>query len=190
MEFVDESTVKLDKVLNELDEFVLEFIGLLVKHTKYVIVSGYVSILFGRSRGTEDIDIFIPKLTKQQAESLYADLKGAKFHAYNAEGPALFYNHLSEEIAPHIAKESTIIPNIELKFAKNEVDEETLSNPMKVIIGSKELLISPPEMQIPYKKIILGAEKDLEDALHLENIFEGKIDPEKTAKYEEMLRHE
>ncbi|MBI2141461.1 hypothetical protein HYU16_03480, partial [Candidatus Woesearchaeota archaeon] len=55
MEFVDDKTIKLDKVLNELDKFVLKFIKILEKHADYVIVSGYVSILFGRSRSTEDI---------------------------------------------------------------------------------------------------------------------------------------
>lgn len=46
MEFVDSHTIKLNKVLNELDVFVLEFTRLLERHTPYVIVRGYISILF------------------------------------------------------------------------------------------------------------------------------------------------
>jgi hypothetical protein len=50
-----------DKVLSELDIFVLDFLNILKTYTDYVIVSGYVTILFGRARGTEDIDIIMLK---------------------------------------------------------------------------------------------------------------------------------
>jgi len=46
-----------NKVISELDEFVVDFIHVLEQYTEYVIVSGYVCILFGRARGTESIDI-------------------------------------------------------------------------------------------------------------------------------------
>ena len=45
--------IVLDRELNELDSFVLEFIKCL--QSRYVIVAGYVAILLGRSRTTDDI---------------------------------------------------------------------------------------------------------------------------------------
>ena len=51
MEFVDSKTIRMDKVVNELDRFVFDFIKILEKQADYVIVSGYVAILYGRSRG-------------------------------------------------------------------------------------------------------------------------------------------
>lgn len=57
MEYIaDKKEIILDKELNNLDKFVLEFTELL---EEYVVVSGYVSILFGRSRMTEDVDLLI-----------------------------------------------------------------------------------------------------------------------------------
>ena len=51
----------IEKELSNLDNFVHQFIGLLESlKIEYTIVSGYVSILLGRSRGTEDVDILIP----------------------------------------------------------------------------------------------------------------------------------
>ncbi len=50
-----------NKTLSELDIFVLDFLSVLKAYTDYVIVSGYVTILFGRARGTEDIDIIMLK---------------------------------------------------------------------------------------------------------------------------------
>jgi hypothetical protein len=49
-----------EKHLTLLDMFVLGFIRVLELCTPYVIVSRYVAILFGRSRGTEDVDILVP----------------------------------------------------------------------------------------------------------------------------------
>ncbi len=54
-------TIRLDKELNALDEFVLHFVNSI--KSDYVIVSGYVSILFGRARMSEDVDDLIPKET-------------------------------------------------------------------------------------------------------------------------------
>ena len=48
--------IKLEKELNDLDQFVIDFTSVLNKeHIIYVIVSGYVSILFGRNRASEDL---------------------------------------------------------------------------------------------------------------------------------------
>lgn len=47
-----------------MDKFVLNFVKVLQRHTLYIIVSGYVAILFGRGMATDDIDIFIPKTSK------------------------------------------------------------------------------------------------------------------------------
>ena len=51
-----------DRELSNLDKLVLKFIKILEKHVDYVIISGYVSILLGRSRATEDVDVFINKI--------------------------------------------------------------------------------------------------------------------------------
>ena len=45
-----------------LEKMAEEFARVLEKHAKYIIVSGFVAIAHGRSRGTEDIDFIIEKL--------------------------------------------------------------------------------------------------------------------------------
>jgi len=57
---LDSGSLVLDKELSDLDLKVLEFSQLLEElEVDYVIVSGYVAILTGRSRGTEDVDFLI-----------------------------------------------------------------------------------------------------------------------------------
>lgn len=55
--------IEFEKKLNKLDFFVFDFVKMLDKtKVKYVLVSGYVSILFGRSRLSEDIDVIVEKM--------------------------------------------------------------------------------------------------------------------------------
>ena len=65
MKWINEKTIYIEKVLNELDKLLLSFIRILEKYFEYVVVAGYVSILFGRSKATEDIDILIKKRIKK-----------------------------------------------------------------------------------------------------------------------------
>ena len=55
-----DGVIHLTKVLNVVDEFVVDFLALLKSEKiTYVIMSGYVILLFGRPRITEDVDMFI-----------------------------------------------------------------------------------------------------------------------------------
>jgi len=68
---VEEGKIILDRELTELDCFVQEFLAVLKKHSDYLVVSGYVSIATGRTRGTEDIDVIIPVMGLKKFESLF-----------------------------------------------------------------------------------------------------------------------
>jgi len=94
----------------------------------------------------------------------------------NPENENGLYEMLEEKLGIRAAKKDTIIPNIEIKFIKDEIDSYTLKNHIKVILNKKfNFFISPIEIEIPYK-LYLGSEKDIEDALYLWEIFQGKID--------------
>lgn len=59
IEFKDDK-ILFNRELSILDSFVLDFTeNLVTNNIKYVIISGYVAILFGRSRMSEDVDILI-----------------------------------------------------------------------------------------------------------------------------------
>lgn len=164
-----------NKVFTALDEFVSDFMKLLEGSTDYVIVSGYVGILFGRARGTEDIDTIIRYMDKDTFTSFYQRLSREGYYFLNPEDVTGLYEMLEEGLRVRIAKEDTIIPNIELKFVKDDFDRYSIDNRLEVVIGEKHLFISPIELQIPYK-LYLGSDKDIEDAVYLGDIFKGEID--------------
>jgi len=188
MKFLGEKTIKLDKILNKLDKFALEFTSILKKHTAYVIVSGYVSILFGRSRASEDIDLLVPKMEKAAFLQLYNDLV-KRFECLNSSNPEeLYHDYLLQGTAIRFSRKEKPIPNVEFKFAKTSMDYESLKQKLCVKIRAKELFISPIEMQIAFKEVALGSDKDLEDAEHLKAVFEKDLNITKLKEYRRLLR--
>ncbi|MBR9691619.1 hypothetical protein GOV06_02435 [Candidatus Woesearchaeota archaeon] len=186
---ISNKQIILDKVINELDRFVIDFTNILKKHTNYVIVSGYVSILFGRTRTTEDIDLLVPKMNLVDFKKLYQDILSNNFWCINAENPEVIYNdYLNKDIAVRFARKDAAVPNMEFKLIRTIVDKTSLKESIEVKIGKNILKISPLEMQIAFKKKILGAPKDMEDARHLEKLFKDSLNMKKLKKYEQMLR--
>lgn len=164
-----------DKAISSLDKFVFEFIKSLSKHANYVIVSGYVAILFGRNRSSEDIDIFIERIDFDRFQSLWNEIT-KKFECINTRDVKRAYDdYLSSSISLRFSKKKTFIPNVEIKFPKIEIDYWSLSERKKVVLNNHQLFIAPLELQIPFK-LFLGSEKDIEDAKHIYGIFNDKID--------------
>lgn len=172
-----------DKVLSKLDKFVLEFIKILQKHMKYVVISGYVPILFGRTRGTEDVDIFIENIDKKTFVNFYKELIKNNYYFLNPENENGLYEMLTENLGIRAAKKDTIIPNIEMKFIKDDIDLFTIESRVEVILNKKfKFFISPIEVEIPYK-LYLGSEKDIEDAVHLWEIFKDNLDKKLMSRF-------
>ena len=81
--------------LDILSKFTKDFCDIVEKHTKYVIVSGFLAISSGRSRGTEDIDIIVSKLTLNEFKVLHLELS-KKFSLLHLEGETIeiIYDYL------------------------------------------------------------------------------------------------
>ena len=173
---VKKKEIVVDKELNNLDKFVLDFMEIIGQYVDYVIISGYVSILLGRSRGTEDVDMFIPKLSFDQFQKVFDDVI-KRFECMNASNAQGAFSLLEENIALRFFYEGVPVPNIELKFVKTNLDKFALENRIKVIINEKKLFISPLELQIAFK-LFLGSDKDFEDAKHLYSLFANQLDNE------------
>jgi hypothetical protein len=188
MKFIDKKTIKIDREISDLDNFTLDFIKILEKNTDYVIVSGYVAILLGRARASEDVDVIIPKIDFPKFQSLYTELKKNNFYCLNAEEVSTVYDYLKDNLAVRFAKNDTIIPNIEMKWIKSDFDRFALENTIDVNLSKGKLRISHLELQIAFKEEVLKSPKDLEDARHLEKIAEGYLDNKLINKYREMLR--
>jgi hypothetical protein len=175
MEIINKKTIKLSKELNKLDKLVLKFVRILARHTDYVIVSGYVAILFGRSRATEDIDVFINDIGADKFQKLCSELYRKGFWCLNEEEPTEIYNILIEGMAVRFAIKHDIIPNFEIKLAKSDAARNALKTKIKVIMRGGGIYISSIKEQIEFKRLYLKSDKDLEDAKHLEKVFKDEL---------------
>ena len=179
----------INKEPNNLDKLVIEFIDILKKHIDYVLISGYVSILLGRSRTTEDIDLFIKKIDFQTFNKFYQELKENNFWCINEEKPEEVFKYLQEGCAVRFAKQNSVIPNFEIKFPKKELDEQTFIDYLIAKLPNTSLKISSLERHIAFKKYYLCSDKDLEDARHIEELFKDKINYEKVNKLKNILEN-
>ena len=174
---------------NILDEFVSDFIHILEKHVVYVLVSGYVAICHGRARGTEDIDVIVEKIEKNKFIKLHNDLVDGGFESIQNDKPEILYNnYLLENTSIRYVRHGTLIPDMEVKLVKDELDEYQLEKRIKLPLTETEFYFSTPETNIAFKEELLKSDKDLEDARHLRIIYEEKLNQQEIQKIKDMIR--
>lgn len=180
---LDEETLRIDRQLSTLDEAVLAFADVLDScEVEYVIVSGYVAILTGRSRATEDVDVILGELTESETNELVDTLTERDYW-----GMAMpledMYSMLSDGDRIRIAEAEEFYPNFEVWFASNEIERMALANALTVEFADGTIEISPIELQIAFKLHLAQRAnspdgKDMEDALHLYVTFEEAFNTE------------
>jgi hypothetical protein len=176
---VERKEIILNRELSELDKFVFDFIRILEKYVDYVIISGYISILLGRSRATEDVDLFLKKIDKSVFSKLYEELDQSGFWCLNADSSESSLDYLERGYAIRFAKKNQAIPNFEIKFPKRKLDLGTFEDFLIVKTKGWDLKISSLERQIAFKETYLGTEKDLEDAEHIRVLFKDKLNKDR-----------
>ncbi len=176
-----------DKTILEL--FAEDFCEVVEKHCKYIVCSGFVAIAHGRSRATEDIDMIIKKLTRENFISLHNDLIKAGFECMQSENPETIYeDYLIENLSVRYTKKGEFLPEMEVKFARDELDEEQLKDRQKLDFVKLDVYFSSIESNIAFKEELLSADKDLEDAKHLRIIYEGKLDEDKIKNIKNKIK--
>lgn len=178
--------IKLDREPSELDKFAINFSKAIGRRTRYVIVSGYVSILLGRARVSEDIDMLIPVMQEAEWVKIYSALEKEGYYCLNA-GARESYTLLRDGLAARFAPKGIVIPNMEIMFAAKKIQKLALATAITVTIKKDKVKVSNLELQIAYKEIALGSPKDLEDARHLRKVLRKTINMQKLKEYERML---
>jgi predicted nucleotidyltransferase len=181
-------TILLNKSLNGLDRFVLKFTKILEqKKIRCVLISGYVVILLGRNRTSEDVDMFVEQLDYERFKDLWNTLTD-EFECINTPTVDDAYNeYITKGTSLRFSKKGTFIPNIEFKFPKTQLDTWTLAERKSLLLNGKQLFISPLELQVSYK-LFLGSEKDIEDAKYLYDLTKEHLDPELFDEFNTKLK--
>ena len=173
-----------------LDEFVEDFCKIIDKHVKYIICSGFVAIAHGRSRGTEDIDMIIEKIPIDRFINLHNELVNNKFICIQSDKPIEIYNYLiSKDSVRYVRDEEGMFPpEMEIKFAKDELDESQIKERTKLPLTNLDIYFSSIETNIAFKEELLKTDKDMEDARHLKIIYKEQINEEKINKIKNKIK--
>lgn len=173
---IDKSGISLRKRLNIYDRLALEFSGILRRqHVRHVFVSGYVAILFGRARVSEDVDLLLEPLDAKRFTRLWkALISRFECHATDEPGDA-FERYFSEGVALRFSRPGSPMPNVEMKRIKDAHDRRSLEGALSVRLNDRVVPISPLGLQIAYK-LHLGSRKDLQDARYLYRTVGGMVD--------------
>lgn len=186
---VEGDVIVLHRELTELDKFVKKFLDILTRHSDYLIVSGYVSISTGRTRGTEDVDILVPVLPRDVFEALFHDLVNNGFWCYQGDAVGELYDYVKGKMHIRFAREGEMFPNIELVPVDRtkKVQFFEFAHPQKMLVADFEFKVPPLEFEILYKERVLGSAKDIADALHLRTLFSSILSEEKFKRFEAIV---
>ena len=174
-----------------LDKFVEDFVKVVEKHCKYIIVSGFVAIAHGRSRGTEDIDMIIERIPKERFINLHNSLINAGFDCMQSEKPNIIYDDYlikGDSIRYTGAGINHLPPEMELKLAKDELDTYQISTRQKFPFTGLDVYFSNIEMNIAFKEELLKSDKDMEDARHLRIIYKEDLDEKEINKIKKKIK--
>ena len=128
-------------------------------------------------------------MDREKFFKLFEDLEKEGFWCLNAEkADSSFDNYLAKKVAIRLAKKDKVIPNVELKFAKNDFDLMTIKERIEVKTKKGSLFISRLEEEIAYKEKVLGTEKDTEDARFLRKVFEKSLNLTKIEEIKKRLK--
>jgi predicted nucleotidyltransferase len=121
-----EDTLVVERDPNQLDDLALSFSGVLRElDIAHVFIAGYVSILAGRARSTEDVDVLIEELDEDSVTELADELAARGFW-----GPAMpltsMYEMLSGGDNIWVAPDDQVTPHLEVKFVRDEFDRASL----------------------------------------------------------------
>ncbi|MFH0798472.1 MAG: hypothetical protein V1906_03615 [Candidatus Woesearchaeota archaeon] len=173
---------------NILDDFCTSFCKIVDRHCKYIIVSGFMAIASGRVRGTEDIDMIIQRMDKEKIRSLHIDLTSNNFVCMQSDDAEEIYDYLYDNTSVRYTAKDKPLPEMEVKFAKDELDNFQISTRMKIPMTGLDVWFSSINMNIAFKEEYLKSDKDMEDAKHLRIVYSDLIDEAEIDNIKRMIR--
>ncbi|MBI5036420.1 hypothetical protein HZC09_03680 [Candidatus Micrarchaeota archaeon] len=174
---------------NILDAVCTSFCSVLEKHVKYIVVSGFVAISSGRTRGTEDIDVIIERLPSEQFEKLHEALAGAGFECIQGHDPKMLYaDYLKDNLGVRYVLKDHLLPEMEVKLAKDILDEYQFERRVKLPLTGLDIWFSSVNANIAFKEELLKSDKDLEDARHLRAVYAEQVDENEVGKLKQLIR--
>ena len=190
----EDGVLVIDRELSEFDRRAFAFFELLDEvGIDYLVVSGYLLLLTGRQRMTEDVDLILSVQTSDRLDELATRLDE---EGYVANPPPL--DRLPEFIEDgHVGvhAEGARVPTFDLSLGKTELERDAFADSLHVEVDDQSLQVTAFEQQIAYILSMLHdpsdhTAMDFLDALHLYRLFEDQLDMDSLRSYAHRLNAE
>ncbi|MGV8150212.1 MAG: hypothetical protein ACP5NV_00615 [Candidatus Woesearchaeota archaeon] len=173
---------------NILNNFCTRFCNIVAKYAAYVVVSGFVAISSGRIRGTEDIDIIISRLNFDTFKKMHSELLRKGFIAMQSDNvKTLYEDYLKNNLSLRYTLTDMPLPEMELKFSKDVLDEYQLKTKIKLPLTGLDIWFSSINMNVAFKEHYLKSSKDLADARHLRIVYPEFVNEREISKIIKMI---
>jgi len=173
---------------NILDQFCEEFCEIVEKYCKYIIVSGFLVIASGRTRGTEDIDMIIERIPLDTFVKLCKELDDKGFECMQSPQAENTYEYLLDNTSIRFTRKGEHLPEMEMKFAKDELDLFQLGQRVKLELTGLNVWFGSIAMNIAFKEEYLKSIKDLEDAKYLRLVYKEMVDEDEIKAIKKMIK--
>lgn len=173
---------------NILDKFCTDFCNIVERHCKYIIVSGFLAIASGRTRGTEDIDMIIERISLEKFKEMFANLSTEGFVCMQSNSPEEIYDYLQDKTSVRFTRRDEELPEMEVKFSKDLLDEYQLKNRVKLKLTGLDVWFSNININVAFKEEYLKSPKDMEDSRHLRIVYADLIDEEEINKIKQLIK--
>ena len=181
-----DGTLVVERPATELDELAIAFSEILTRlEIEHVFIAGYLAILTGRARATDDIDVLIEVLSEGDTDRLVAALRERGY--WSPETPLdAMYESLSAGTNVRVAPSGQTTPHVEVKFPTDEFDRASLTSSIDAHVAGTTIPVGPLELQIAYKLFLRGR-KDFEDAAHPYRLFRETLCTDELEQWVERL---
>ena len=173
---------------NILDKFCEDFCHIIERHCRYIVVSGFLAIASGRTRGTEDIDIIIERVNLDKFKKIFFDLLTNGFVCMQSNKPEIAYEYLQDNTSVRFTRKDKPLPEMEVKLAKDLLDEYQINNREKLKLTKLDVWFSNINVNVAFKEELLKSPKDLEDAQHLRIVYSEKMNEAEIDRIKALIR--
>src|SRR3989344_2419302 len=112
--------------------------------------------------------MIIERMSEEKVLLLHRELISNGFHCIQSSSEDEVYEYLENKVSVRYTDNDEFFPpEMEMKFAKDEIDELQLKTRKKLPFTGLNIWFSSIEMNIAFKEEFLKTDKDIEDARHL-----------------------
>ena len=124
----------------------------------------------------------------EKFSSMHKSLLKAGFECIQSNDPEELFRYLTQNTSIRYIRKGTFLPEMEFKFAKDELDQYQLDTRTKLPMTGLDIYFSSIEMNIAFKEELLKSEKDIADAKHLKIVYGNKINNSEIEKIKKMIQ--